>query len=205
MFISVLFLAVSLLGCGAVLAQEKTVLKETEANALWEKACKGDAKALAELRARAEKGDAAAQASFGAMYEHNRGGVTENHAEAARWYRKAAVQGFAMAQHNLGTMCLDGRGVRKDVVEAAKWFRKAADQGFDWSQYVLGQMYEDGVTVPKDVVEAYKWFLLAGKGGNDTPKEDIALLEKRLTAAQRAEGQKRARAFTEQLKKRAPR
>ena len=63
-------------------------------------------------------------------------------------------------------------------------------------------MYEDGVTVPKDVVEAYKWFLLAGKGGNDTPKvaddtpkEDIALLEKRLTAAQRAEGQKRAREF----------
>ena len=195
MLISVLFLAASLLGCSTVLAQEKATLG-VEVDALLEKAnLKKDTKALAELRARAEKGDAAAQTGFGAMYEYNRGGVTENHAEAARWYRKAAVQGFAMAQHNLGAMCLDGRGVRKDVVEAAKWFRKAADQGFDWSQYILGQMYEDGVTVPKDVVEAYKWFLLAGKGGNDTPKEDIALLEKRLTAAQRAEGQKRAREF----------
>ncbi len=81
------------------------------------------------------------------------------------------------------------------VAQPAKCFRKSADQGFDWAQFVLGQMYEDGLTVPKDEIEAYKWFLLAGKGGNDTPKEDIALLEKRLTASQRAEGQKRVREF----------
>ena len=161
LFISSLVLAATLLGCGTKSAEEKAALKKTEA-ALYEKAIKGDAKALAELRGRAEKGD-------------------------------------ADAQFVLGTMYAAGLGVAKDEVEAVKWYRKAADQGHADAQFNLGLMYDDGTGVAKDEVEAYKWWLLAGAGGNkianEIAKRNIGLIEKRLTPAQRAEGQKRAREF----------
>jgi TPR repeat protein len=48
---------------------------------------------------------------------------------AAKWYRKAAEQGDADAQFNLGDMSNTGEGVTKDRSEARKWYRKAANQG----------------------------------------------------------------------------
>ena len=46
-------------------------------------------------------------------------GVPNDGAEAAKWYRKAADQGYAKAQHNLGVLYDHGYGVPKDEVEAA--------------------------------------------------------------------------------------
>ena len=43
--------------------------------------------------------------------------------------QKAAYQGIARAQHNLGIMYLDDLRTSKDYGEALRWFRKAADQG----------------------------------------------------------------------------
>jgi hypothetical protein len=60
--------------------------------------------------------------------------------EATRWYRKAADQGHAQAQNNLGTMFEQGRGVAQSNVEAARWYRKAADQDNADAQYNLGNM-----------------------------------------------------------------
>ena len=45
-----------------------------------------------------------------------------------RWWRKAAEQGEASAQEELGTAYFFGDGVQRDHSEAAKWFRKAAEQ-----------------------------------------------------------------------------
>jgi TPR repeat protein len=42
---------------------------------------------------------------------------------AVQWFTKAAQQGLARAQNNLGVMYEDGNGVTKDDVEAVKWFR----------------------------------------------------------------------------------
>ena len=78
---------------------------------------------------------------------------------------KAADQGDASAQYNLGVMYAEGQGVRKDDVEAAKWFRKAADQGLARAQYNLGVMYAEGQGVPKDYVEAEKWVREAADQG----------------------------------------
>ena len=41
--------------------------------------------------------------------------------EAAKWYRRAAEQGFATAQVNLGALYARGGGVPKDLVEAYAW------------------------------------------------------------------------------------
>ncbi len=49
--------------------------------------------------------------------------------EDVRWYRKAAEQGSARAQYNLGHAYYNGEGVVKDPEEAVRWYRKAAEQG----------------------------------------------------------------------------
>ena len=74
-----------------------------------------------------------------------------------------------------------------------KWYRKAADQGNAPAQVNLGLMYANGQGVAKDEVEAYKWWLLAGAQGDEFAKKKIPLIERDLTAAQRAEGKRLAR------------
>ena len=72
----------------------------------------------------AEKGDATAQLSLGIKYKHS-----GNDREAVKWFRKAAKQGNAAAQYNLGWMYAKGIGVVKDKREAVKWYLEAAEQG----------------------------------------------------------------------------
>ena len=61
-----------------------------------------------------------------------------------QWFRKAAEQGGAKAQLNLGLMYVNGRGVRQDYAQAAQWFSKAAEQGYAQEQFGLGVMYGAG-------------------------------------------------------------
>jgi len=67
------------------------------------------------------------------MYEMGEG-VPEDFAEAARWWRLAAEQGHASAQHNLGLMYRDGQGVPEDIALAYMWFNFAAAQGNEGAQ-----------------------------------------------------------------------
>ncbi len=50
--------------------------------------------------------------------------------EAIKSITKAAEQGDATAQYNLGKMYFKGQGVTQDYKESAKWFTKAAEQGY---------------------------------------------------------------------------
>jgi len=59
------------------------------------------------------------------MYGEGRG-VPQDYAEAARWYRRAAEQGDAQAQYNLGLAYARGEGVTQNAVEAHMWFNLAA-------------------------------------------------------------------------------
>ncbi len=61
------------------------------------------------------------------MYARGRG-VPQSSAEAAKWYRKAARQGYAWAQRNLGNMYYRGRGVPRDYVRAHLWYNLAASR-----------------------------------------------------------------------------
>jgi len=55
--------------------------------------------------------------------------ATQDHAKAARWYRKAAEQGVAGSQFSLGFMYDNGLGVSQDHAQATRWFRKATERG----------------------------------------------------------------------------
>jgi hypothetical protein len=56
-------------------------------------------------------------------------GVPENDAEAVKWYRKAADQGYADAQSNLGVMYYGGDGVPENNIRAYVWWSMAKTQG----------------------------------------------------------------------------
>jgi TPR repeat protein len=95
--------------------------------------------------------------------------------QSAIWWRKAADQGLAEAQCNLGYLYKDGQGVTQDFTEAAVWWLKAADQGDARAQYNLGALYFNGQGVPKDYAESYFWYDLAASEKQDEIKpEEIA-------------------------------
>jgi TPR repeat protein len=121
--------------------------------------------AFREMMPLALAGDPAAQFNLGVMYAQGRG-VPRDDAEAVRWYRLAADQGFAEAQYILGAMYVAGRGVPQDDAGAVRWYRSAADQGVAEAQGALGAMYAFGQGVPRDDAEAVRWYRLAADQGS---------------------------------------
>jgi TPR repeat protein len=99
--------------------------------------------------------------------------VGKNEAEAVKWYRKAAEQGDAGAQLNLGVCYENGTGVAKDEAEAIKWYRLAAEQGCAGAQYNLGLYYGNGQGVVKDEAEAVKWYRKAAEQGNASAQNNL--------------------------------
>jgi TPR repeat protein len=118
-----------------------------------------------------------------------------------QWFRKAAEQGHAMAQFNLGVMYANGEGVPKDDAEAVKWFRKAAEQGDAKAQFNLGVMYAEGRGVPRNDVAAYAWMNLAAAGGHKEAKVQRDRLETRMTREEIAEAQRIAAEFRPKVSK----
>jgi TPR repeat protein len=118
----------------------------------------------------AAQGDASAHYNLGHLNEH------QGEYEAALvHYRagQAAVQGYAVAQNNLGFMYVNGEGVEKDAVQAVQWYRKAAEQGNATAQSNLGSMYGNGKGVEEDAVQAVQLFRKAAVQGNATAQSNL--------------------------------
>ena len=136
------------------------------------------------------------------MYDFGRG-VQQDYAQAAGWFRKAAEQGFASAQLNLGAAYYEGQGVSQDYAQAAAWFRRAAEQGDATAQFNLGAAYCDGQGMPQDYTEAYFWLNLAALGKPEGIKVE-EVVRMRVDAASHlsdsvlAHAQERARRWLEE-------
>ena len=102
---------------------------------------------------------------------------TEKKAIASKYekLRKAAEQGDAGAQYELGGMYNRGDGMARDAAEAAKWFRKAAETGNADAQYELGTIYQWSSVALKDSVEAEKWWRKAAEQGNGKAQSAIGI------------------------------
>jgi TPR repeat protein len=100
--------------------------------------------------------------------------VDRSFEEAAKWWKKAAEQGDATSQHNIGVAYYDGNGVVKSFEEAVRWYTKAAEQGFSIAQYKLGAAYYYGYGVVQNFQEANKWLELAAGQGHAPARELIA-------------------------------
>ena len=109
------------------------------------------------------------------FYYHNGLGTEKNFSKALVWYRKAASQGFAMAQCNLGKMLDLGQGVDQSHDEAVKWYKKAAVLGNSNAQHSLGVCYNLGRGVKQDVSKAASWFKKSAAQGHALAQSDLAM------------------------------
>jgi TPR repeat protein len=99
--------------------------------------------------------------------DSDRARFKDNKREAEVWYCKAADQGHADAQFNLGNLFSDLWSVRCDNAEAARWYRLAAEQGHAEAQFRLGQMFgPGGPRVIRDDAQAAHWYRIAAEGGH---------------------------------------
>jgi hypothetical protein len=162
---------------------------------------------MRQLRDAAERGDKAAQQQLGYAYGTGTG-VPQDYELAALWFRKAAAQGSMEAQYALATMHRDGLGMLKDDAKAFELFRMSAEQGYPAAQSNLGNAYYTGRGAPVDFVEAHKWLNLgAARLTGDAQKQSAALRDEigaKLTPAQLADAQRRAREWMEAFEKRRP-
>ena len=133
-------------------------------------------KRFEKLRADAENGDIEAQFEYGRRMARIPDSSAETAAEAAGWFAKAAESGHDEAQYELGSLYINGTGVRLDLAEAVKWIRKAAEQGHTGALIDLGDMYETGDGVPEDIAEAAKCFRKAGEQGSSLAQENMGWL-----------------------------
>ena len=97
-------------------------------------------------------------------------------ATALRIWKPLAEQGDAPAQHNLGVMYDNGRGVLQDYKTAVKWYRLSAEQGYAPAQYNLGLMYLEGIGILQEYKTAVKWFRLSAEQGNADAQNNLGFM-----------------------------
>ncbi len=77
-----------------------------------------------------------------------------NRAQAIEMYKKAAAQGYADAQCEIGYCYNYGVGVEENKETAIKWYTLAANQGHDYSMHGLADIYDGWGSYD----EAIKWY-----------------------------------------------
>ena len=124
------------------------------------------AKAVQLYRSAAEHGYPEAQNLMGTLCATGTDGVTQDDKQALDWFQKAASQGLAKAEKNLGDMYFFGHGIDKDYAQALTWYTKAADQKFADAQFRLGFMYEKGLGVDQNNQLAIDQYTKAVRNGS---------------------------------------
>ena len=121
----------------------------------------------------ASAGDALAQLRLGTLYYHGHG-VRESDALALQWFRRAADQGLAEAQFQLGNMHAYGQApvaAGEDPQRlAAQAYFEAARQGHAEAQYSLGILFLTGSGVTQSSAQARKWIARAAAQGHADAK-----------------------------------
>ena len=110
----------------------------------------------------AYQGDAIAQYNLARHYYD----AKRDYAKAYEWYQKAANQGIAKAQFNLGVMNSNGEGVPQDYAKAYEWYQKAADQGLSVAQEMLDINYFNGERVDLNNPKTYELYRKAANQGD---------------------------------------
>ena len=157
---------------------------------------RGDyAEAVRFMSAAAEAGVVAAQFNLGVAYASGTG-TGQDYRESIKWFRRAADQGVAPAQFNLGVIYQRGLGVPQDHAEAARWYLEAADRNDSRAQFEIGVKLAQGDGTAEDKVAALKWLILAAINGEANAAMHRDIVAGDLTAAERAEADRRAHAWT---------
>jgi TPR repeat protein len=136
-------------------------------------ACPRDDKDFTTIQQRADANDPAAQMAVASCYDLGMH-VQPDGKESIRWITRAANQGYAPAEYELGRIYLYGRGVNIDYAQALLWERKAAEKGDPRAQRDLAFMYERGFGVAADPAKAAEWNQKAAAQGNAEAQLQLA-------------------------------
>ena len=117
-----------------------------------------------------EPSTAEEQFQMGYKY-YNGNGVEQSYKKAIEWYTKAAEQGYAAAQHNLGLSYYK----MGEYEKAVEWYTRAAEQGLAISQNSLGVCYKDGLGVEKDISKALEWYWKAADQNYSSAQYNLGL------------------------------
>ena len=69
--------------------------------------------------------------------------------------KKAAEQGYADAERDLGNCYRSGDGIEKQAEKAVYWYERAAKQGDAEAQFYLALVYLEGEGVEQNEKKAY--------------------------------------------------
>ncbi|XP_023130521.2 protein sel-1 homolog 3 isoform X2 [Amphiprion ocellaris] len=109
------------------------------------------------LKLQARRGTAEAEQAIARMLFWGQQGVSPNIQEAARHYRRGAVQlEDPVSMYDYGIILLQGQGVEKDVPKAISFLRKAMDQGFVPAINALAWYYEQFKQDYKQAVQLWE-------------------------------------------------
>ncbi|MHA6692374.1 peptidoglycan-binding protein [Devosia sp. A449] len=128
-----------------------------------------------ELRQAAADGDARAQFEVAAIYTEGRA-VTQDYAEAAKWYERSAAQGFVPAQYRLGNLYEAGQGVEKDLEIAKLWYQRGAEAGNRMAMHNLAALYAGGLLGEQEFETAAEWFAQAAARGMTDSQFNLGML-----------------------------
>ena len=115
------------------------------------------------------------QCSLARRYQ-NGDGVPQDDRKAVYWYHKAAEQGYATAQFELGVRYHCGLGIYKDKQQTVYWYRKAAEQGHIKAQANLGDCYQYGWGISEDFQQAVEWHRKAAEQGDVDAQFDLGFI-----------------------------
>ena len=91
--------------------------------------------------------------------------------------KAGAEKGDAVAQFELGSRLVEGRGIARDPAAAIVWLEKASAQGLPQAQYRLGAIYEKGVGAARDLYKARDHYVKAAQQGHVRAMHNLAVIE----------------------------
>jgi uncharacterized protein len=130
---------------------------------------------IAELKIRAESGDAVAQHHL-FNFLSQRDYHTAGYDIALNWLCRLAARNQPDALYLLGFLYEHGHGLRRDYAKAAENYQAAALLGHDSAQNNLASLYQHGQGVPKSMDKAMELYLAAARHGNAVAQCNLASL-----------------------------
>jgi len=124
-------------------------------------------KLIAELQAKAEKGDAKAAFDLASVYHE------EKNEKFIEWTKKAAELGNPDAENIYAFMLSGGIGFPKNEAEGFNYYLRAAKKGQPDAQASVGDEYLQGKLVQKDEKEALRWYQLAADQNQATAINNV--------------------------------
>lgn len=131
--------------------------------------------AIKYLEDAANKEHAPSQEKLGEVYKYGLLEREKSPKKSFYWYLKAAEQGRASAQFNIGYFHANGYGVNKDEKLAFDWYSKAAEQNNVAALNNLAICYEYGRGTIVDLTKAAYYYEVSAKLGNITAQKNLAI------------------------------